>query len=82
MKRYDVIEFDCGYGCSSTGVIVSINEETERIKAKDLLDGSYWGGAMDNARVLDPEEVKEALCHAGAQIWRLLPPYEPQKPRK
>ncbi|CAN7636260.1 hypothetical protein LJR129_004901 [Acidovorax sp. LjRoot129] len=81
MKLYDVIEFDCGHGCSSEGLVVSVDEETERVKAVDFLDGSVWAGSMDNARVLAPEEINEALIHAGAQIRRLLPPYGPSKPK-
>lgn len=82
MKLYDVVEFDCGHGCSSEGLVVSVNEETESIKAIDFIDGSVWAGSMDNARVLGPEEIDEALIHAGAQIRRLLPPYGPPKPKR
>lgn len=78
MKLYDIIEFDYGHACSSEGIVVAIDEQTEVIQVKDLTDGSVWRGPIDRARVLEPEEISEALMHAGAQIRNLLPPYGPR----
>lgn len=78
MKCFDIIEFDCGHGCSSEGIVIAIDEEKDIIKVKDLMDGSVWRGSVEQARVLEPEEISEALMHAGSQIRSLLPPYGPR----
>ncbi|RAR49562.1 UNVERIFIED_CONTAM: hypothetical protein C7454_12539 [Acidovorax defluvii] len=76
MQKLDLVEYDCGPGCSSFGQVIAANEETEIVKVRDLEDGSVWQGQMEHARVLDEEEIQEALLFAGSLAKKLLPPFE------
>ena len=81
MKLHDIVQFDCGPGCSSEGIVTAIDKFTDEVVVKDLLDGSIWKGDIDKTRVLTPEEVDEALVIAGSNVLGVLLPY-PLQSRK
>ena len=76
MKRLDLVEYDCGPGCSSYGQVIAADLEAEIVKVRDFEDGSVWRGLMDHARVLGEQEIREALLFSGGYARKLLPPFE------
>ena len=76
MKRLDLVEYDCGPGCSSYGHVIAADLDAEIVKVRDFEDGFVWRGLMDHARVLGEQEIREALLFSGGYARKLLPPFE------
>ena len=68
MKRLDLVEYDCGPGCSSYGQVIAVDLDAEIVKVRDFEDGSVWRGLMDMRGCLGSRKSAKLCSSLGATL--------------